>query len=189
MSDEVITSWDNQHIYKVREQRDPQAVAELDSEKLRREIEPWMTALFQSEHLSLLMGVGISSATHWLAKQEAGAGMSQIDFSVFKEQIEKAGEESAKKSGRGIANIEDQIRVANELIKGMEIYISTGIDGADILGEELRKFKEELQQGLNTFSDSVLICERNITQSPSSELAAEYLMSFFSKFCQSFCNS
>ena len=179
--DDELNNWNGNHIYKVREQRTPQVVNEPEAEKLRKEIEPWLTALFQSEHLSLLMGAGISSAAHWMAKGKAGAGMSQIDFSVFKAQIEKASKESAKKSGRGSANIEDQIRVANEFIKGMEIYMSTKVYGSKKLGKELRQFKEQLQNGLSKFASIVLTCERNITQA-TSEQAAEYLMNFLVSF-------
>ena len=109
MSEESnITSWNGCNLYKVRYQRQPVKLDELDTDKLRSEIEPWLTALFQSEHLSLLLGGGISSALHWMAKSEAGAGMAQISFSVFKDQIERASKESALKSGRGEPNIEDQ---------------------------------------------------------------------------------
>lgn len=180
MNDE-LTSWKDKHAYKVREQRIPQIVDEPEADKLRKEIEPWLTALFQSEHLSLLMGAGISSAVHWLAKNEAGAGMEEIDFSVFKKQVKKASKESAKNSGRGSANIEDQIRVANELIKGLEIYINEGVYGSGKLGKELNKFKDELQQGIKNFGDAVLECERNITTA-TSEQAAEYLMNFLVSF-------
>jgi hypothetical protein len=107
--------------------------------------------------------------------------MEQIDFTVFKEQIEKASKESANKSGRGAVNIEDQIRVANELIKGMEIYISTGVYGSGKLKKKLIKFQDELQSGLNEFVNTVLTCERDITQA-STEQAAEYLMSFLVSF-------
>ena len=180
MNDE-LTSWKDKHAYKVREQRIPQIVDEPEADKLRKEIEPWLTALFQSEHLSLLMGAGISSAVHWLAKNEAGAGMEEIDFSVFKKQVKKASKESAKNSGRGSANIEDQIRVANELIKGLEIYINEGVYGSGKLVKELNKFKDELQQGIKNFGDAVLECERNITTA-TSEQAAEYLMNFLVSF-------
>lgn len=36
-------------------------------EKLRPRIEPWLTALFQSEHLSLLIGSGLTHAIHRMA--------------------------------------------------------------------------------------------------------------------------
>lgn len=182
MSSESSATWNSQHVYKVREQRNPQFIEAPDPEKLRKEIEPWLTALFQSEHLSLLVGAGISSAAHCLSKNKPGAGMSQIEFSVFKEQIEKASRDSAEKSKRGTANIEDQIRVANELIKGMEIYLSTVVDEAGKLKKELQQFKDELAQGLNSFADSVLACEQNIVLSGDTELAAEYLMNFLVSF-------
>lgn len=179
---EEETDWNSRHIYKVREQRSPlDADVDNDAEKLRKEIEPWMTALFQSEHLSLILGAGISSAAHHIAKNVAGAGMDQIEFSVFKEQIDTASDDSAKKTGRGAANIEDQIRVANELIRGLEIFLSTERRGNKTLRNDLSKFRAELQNGLNQFADSVLTCERNITQSES-EKAAEYLMSFLVSF-------
>lgn len=37
---------------------------------LRPRIEPWLTSLVQSEHLSLLVGSGLTHAVHWLAKGE-----------------------------------------------------------------------------------------------------------------------
>ena len=89
----------------------------------RKEIEPWITALFQSEYLSLLTGAGLSSAAHILSTGTLGAGMSNIEFSDFKNQIELKSKESAQNSGRITANIEDQIRIANELIRGLEILI------------------------------------------------------------------
>ncbi|MBN2103054.1 SIR2 family protein [bacterium] len=186
---EELDSWNNLHVFKVREQRYPKLVEFSSTEeeqkkeikKLREDIEPWLTALFQSEHLSLLIGSGISSATHYLAKKVLPSGMAPIEFSVFKKQVELASEESAKNSGRGTPNIEDQIRVANELVNGLEIYIITGIYGAGKLRRELKKFNNELQQGINAFANSVLECEQNILQS-ASETSAEYLMNFLVSF-------
>lgn len=37
---------------------------QLDYKALRKHIEPWLTALFQSEHLSLLAGAGLTHAVH-----------------------------------------------------------------------------------------------------------------------------
>jgi len=34
----------------------------IDYLKIRKKVEPWLTALFQSEHLSLLVGTGLSIA-------------------------------------------------------------------------------------------------------------------------------
>ena len=65
-------SWNDKHIYKIREDRIPKEIDQLEPDKLHTEIEPWLTALFQSEHLSLMVGGGISSAIHHLAKGKAG---------------------------------------------------------------------------------------------------------------------
>lgn len=179
-----ISSWNDRHFYKVREQRLPQSVEadKLEPEKLRSEIEPWLTALFQSEHLSLLLGAGISSAAHWIAQSAAGAGMEKIPFTTFQSQINSATSSSAIKSGRGKPNIEDQIRICNELIKGLEIYILGNVYGAKKIKKELAKFERELNDGLTSFANLVLECERNIIDSENSQQAAEYLMSFLISF-------
>ena len=41
-------------------------------DKLRPRIEPWLTALVQSEHLSLLVGSGLTHAAHWIATGKPG---------------------------------------------------------------------------------------------------------------------
>jgi hypothetical protein len=181
---ERAPSWNNCHLYKVRDHRQPTIVTdeELETDKLRSEIEPWLTALFQSEHLSLLLGGGISSAAHFLAKNTAGAGMVRIPFSVFNNQIEQAAEESAIKAGRGEPNIEDQIRVCNELIRGLDIYVSNDIPEKEEIEAQLAILKQELKDGLTKFANLILECERNIIKSDSSEQAAEYLMSFLISF-------
>jgi hypothetical protein len=117
--------WQDKLILKIREDRGPREIKEegFDENSFRQEIEPWLTALFQSEYLSLLTGAGLSSAAHYLAIGKPGAGMSSIEFSEFKKQIEQKATESAENSGRITANIEDQIRIANELIRGLEIFI------------------------------------------------------------------
>ena len=40
----------------------------FDTDKLRPRIEPWLTALVQSEHLSLLIGSGLTHAVHHLER-------------------------------------------------------------------------------------------------------------------------
>ena len=175
-----LTSWNGCDLYKVRDQ--PIKCKEQEADKLRSEIEPWLTALFQSEHLSLLLGGGISSALHYLAKDDPGAGMVQIPFSVFKSQIENASRESALKSGRGEPNIEDQIRVCNELIKGLDIYVSKDVYGCKKIKKELSKLKNELEKGLIDFANLILKCEHNIIYSANAEKAAECLVSFLTSF-------
>ena len=87
---------------------------------LRRHVEPWLTALFQSEHLSLLVGTGLTSAACYAAGGKPRA-MEDKPFEHYGDKINKAAEMSAKLLGRGARNFEDTIRVANELLRGMRI--------------------------------------------------------------------
>lgn len=171
-----MESWNEKNVYKIRDYKEPKLVQELESEKIRKEIEPWLTALFQSEHLSLLVGNGLTSAVHMLVAGNTGAGMGLFDLSIFKKQIDKAMYKSAETTGRGKPNIEDQIRVTNELIKGLEIYINTGIRGTKKLKKDLDKLKIEIINGLDNFANAVLKSEKNIIS--GNEKALEYLMSF-----------
>ena len=90
-----------------------------DSDKTdwRKKIEPWLTAVFQSEHLSLLLGSGFTLAINNIAKVKA-QGMRRIKFKSFAKEIDKWSIESAKQMERGVPNFEDDIRSALELIKG-----------------------------------------------------------------------
>ncbi|CZG37185.1 Uncharacterised protein [Legionella pneumophila] len=175
-----MESWNEKNVFKIRDYKEPNLVQEPGSEKLRNEVEPWLTALFQSEHLSLLVGSGLPSAVHILAAGNPGAGMGQFELSVFKDQIIHAMDESAQKTGRGKPNIEDQIRVANELIKGLEIYVNTNFRGTKKLKKDLDKLKIEIANGLDHFANAVLKAEKNIIS--GNEKALEYLMSFLISF-------
>ena len=184
MNNELET-WNGKHLYKVREKRTPQIEKELDTERLRKEIEPWLTALSQSEHLSLLIGSGFSLAACQIVKAQENNGMSKIEFSVFKNQIQNASEQSAKRSVRGDANIEDQIRTANELIKGLEIYCANKNNECDELIQKISQLKNELQEGLVNFANQILVSERTIVCSSLKEETkevSEYLMNFLISF-------
>lgn len=108
--------------------------------------------------------------------------MAQIPFSVFKDQIAKASEESAHKSGRGEPNIEDQIRVCNELIRGLHIYLSGDPHEHHEIREKLSNLETELENGLANLANDVLKCEDNIIHANNNSKAAEYLMSFLTSF-------
>lgn len=183
MSKESNNNWEKDNWYKIRDRREPLMVDEPDPEKLRKEIEPWLTALFQSEHLSLMLGSGLSSATYQLAQEGAGADIDEIQFSVFQNEISQSSKDSAEKSGRGDEpNIEDRIRVCNELIRGLEIYTCVNGSGKRKIRNDLEKLKKELDEALKKFANAVLKCEKNIVKSKRSEEAAEYLMSFLISF-------
>lgn len=119
-----------------------EAVAIAD---LRKRVEPWLTALFQSEHLSLLVGTGLTSAACHATGGKA-RDMAGRPFDNYGVKIDKAAEESAKCLGRGTKNFEDTIRVANELLRGMRIQ---GVGkAADRLEAEIKEKLSELVKEL-----------------------------------------
>lgn len=156
------------------------------TEKLRPRIEPWLTALFQSEHLSLLAGSGLTHAVHWLAQEKQLPGMATAKFSVFKDQIESAVKESAQKADRGAGNIEDQIRVVNELLVGLEHYAPDAMKfwGAGKLKGEIATLKKELSVAMQDFAASILAGENSvaIADTVKRERAVSYLVNFLMSF-------
>ena len=89
-----------------------------DPQRHREKIEPWLSALFQADHLNLLVGSGFTTAV----ALEAGAPV--VDMTPQElvpppaEAVEKAAQESAARLGRTEYNIEDQVRIILELIGG-----------------------------------------------------------------------
>lgn len=72
---------------------------------LRNRVEPWLTSLFQSEHLSLLAGSGLTHAVHYLATSKAAAGMDAVKFSRYQDEIDGAAQDAAKGAGRAKGNL------------------------------------------------------------------------------------
>ncbi|KKM08876.1 fibronectin-binding protein (FBP) [Clostridiales bacterium PH28_bin88] len=154
----------------------------FDFVKLRQRIEPWLTALFQSEHLSLLIGSGLAHSVHRIATGSSLPGMAKADFSVFDAQISEAADSTARNAGRDKANIEDQIRVANELLSGLEHYCpsSATFRGSGKLKNQIDKLKVDISKTLNDFAASILMGEKNIASASEQERekAFGYLVSF-----------
>lgn len=174
-----LESWQGKHILKLRDYKVPTEIDNPDSDELRNVVEPWLTALFQSEHLALLTGAGMSSAVHHLATGNPGAGMGNMVISEYADEIKHIADESAKKSGRGVANIEDEIRTLNELIRGLEIVTSLGT--REPAKEKLESLKKDLESGIINFANAVLESEKNVVTSAKDE-PAEYLMNFLLSF-------
>ena len=152
---------------------------EIGPEQLRPRIEPWLTALAQSEHLSLLIGSGLTHAVHKLATGDVFRGwMETIEIKTFADVIKNEAEHSAKMAGRGTANFEDQLRVANELIRGLEIIISG--KNRKTIQNNLNCLQRELTNALETFASSILEAERNLASAPDDQrkYAFNYLVGF-----------
>lgn len=159
---------------------------------LRTRIEPWITSLFQSEHLSLLIGSGLSVAIECAAcgkPSDNGMG-GNIKFSVFGDEINAAAKASAVHTGRikpdGEANIEDQIRVANELIRGLSILkgkdeILPGVDSKlDTLTAELEEALKNFAEGVSASENAIVSAEKEKREAAFNKLVL-FLMSFASR--------
>ena len=152
-------------------------------EKLRSRIEPWLTALVQSEHLSLLIGSGLTHAVYKLATDKTLPGMDVVEFKTLKEEIETEAKQGARAAGRDKANFEDQIRAANELLRGLEIIASTKSDDTQEC-KQIENLRSELTKALESFAASILEGERNLASAPieKRENAFNYLVSFLMSF-------
>lgn len=149
-------------------------------EKLRPRIEPWLTSLFQSEHLALLVGSGLTHAVHRMATGSGLPGMDRVTFTEFDNEINIAAKQSAKAAGRSEGNIEDQIRVANELVRGLEIAANS----IETLPEKLIALKADLKKVLQDFASSILKGEAGLITAKEDALnrAFNYLVSFLMSF-------
>ena len=150
---------------------------------LRHRIEPWLTALLQSEHLSLLIGSGLTHAIHGIATQDALPGMASIKFGVFDEAISAEAKRVAVAAERETGNFEDQIRVANELLRGLEILPKQKSDGASD-DSQVSALRDGLTMVLSSFAASILRGERALasTSEEKREEAFNYLVNFLMSF-------
>lgn len=168
---------------------------EITIDKLRSRIEPWLTALFQSEHLNLLVGSGLSTAIQQSATGSLPLGMGWInDLKVCQQEINTYASQTAKASGRANGNIEDQIRAINELQKGLEILtvLNQPMPASPPppsqpyrnLAQELVDLKDELSRCLKAFADSISYGENAIRNSDTDKKREtfNYLLNFLMSF-------
>jgi hypothetical protein len=122
-------------------------------EERRREIEPWLSALFQSEHLSVLLGSGFTSAV--AREVNAGsAGMQQVSFGCQGEdRLNEYARKKAAALGRGAPNFEDQISAALTLKEGLAIAGR---------GTEAAEWEAAIDRVLTAFMGSILTTECDI---------------------------
>lgn len=143
---------------------------------LRSRIEPWLTSLFQSEHLSLLAGSGLTHAVHYLAAERGATSMGALPLGVsYKGIINHASKISSGKANRKKGNLEDQLRVANELLRGLQILQKTG---------EASALQAELDAGMASFAHSILKSEEGIAAAGEAkrEQALNTLVTFLMSF-------
>ena len=146
-------------------------------ERLRRLIEPWLSGILQSEHLSMLIGTGLTQSVCCVANVNSSS-MGTVDFKDYQDKINRYAEKSAKKMGRGKYNIEDQIRTSLELLEGYEI---------DDNMLDAKKLSPIIDEVLETFGNSILLAENEFankleTGDSNAEWAMKCLISFMLTF-------
>ena len=153
----AMTQW-GAHAYRVGTEenldiQDPTTPESIKTQK--KHIEPWLSAVFQSEHLGLLIGSGFTTAV----ALQAGAKATDMncDYTGFPytAEIEAAAIQSAQAAGRGNPNIEDQIRTATSLASGLKILGN---------GDEYKQTKEAINLLLAKFIYSIAKTEKDIRE-------------------------
>lgn len=142
----------------------------------RRQIEPWLSAVFQSEHLNLLLGSGFTTAIGSMAGAPATTMATVRLGTPHDDAIGAHARASAERLGRGEPNIEDQFRSALALMEGLSI---TG-DNASASA-----IKTALDVQLGQFLRSLLATEAGIAAGTTPErraAATNHLQSFLMSF-------
>jgi hypothetical protein len=167
-----IIDWSKSDILKIGNEPDCRdKIADEDVKSLRDKIEPWLTAVFQSEHLSLLAGVGLTKAITSIASVTT-QGMERLSFSELGDKIKNTADSQAKALARGKANFEDDLSVAMELYKGLLVQ-----------GDEKSKtLKDEIEVKLAEFIENILTAEREFFAKKDEGNALSYLKSFIISF-------
>lgn len=159
------------HVYRIgNEERCDVANPEETLDIQKKHIEPWLAAVFQSEHLALLLGSGFTKAVACQAGTSASDMACDYTDFPFAEKLQEAATKAAKTMGRGEANIEDQIRAANVLAQGLKIIgdekhegISTSLDalfkkflvGISKTERDMRKAVEKVEDGATPVAGNV----------------------------------
>ena len=158
----------------------------ISSYELRRHIKPWLTALCHSERLALLVGSGLTYSVQNLATEKTLAYMDSIEFSVFNEEVTKAVKQITEKVGRSPGNFEDQLRVAQELLRGLEIA-TLDQQQDDSIYQQKECLRDDLKSAMNSFIASILHGERILDRAPKDKrekafgLLVNFLVGFASR--------
>ena len=150
-----------------------------EAEKHRKSIEPWLSAIFQSEHLSLLVGSGFSTSLCMLSGAQA-ATMTPASFECpWKDAIDIYSETLANNAQRGRPNIEDRLRAALQLAAGLEIINDPNLPVLrDAINNVLKSFLNSIVQAEATFKSAV---EYTVEGEYAKNILVSFLLSFASR--------
>jgi hypothetical protein len=129
----------------------------------REQVEPYLAALLQAEHLNLLVGSGLTTGLAHLAGVGGGANMNaqlSIGTEALRGTLEASAAASADRARRGVPNIEDRLRVAIAAADGLRyveddraLEIRVAVDSA--VGE-LRASAAGTEAGILASIDAVV---------------------------------
>lgn len=146
--------------------------------RARKRIEPWLSAVFQAEHLNLLIGSGFTVAIGCMAKATAADMDAKPLGTSLDAKIDAHALAGAKGMGRGAANVEDQFRTALALLEGLEIA------GPE---DKRKELKTALDARMSEFLESLLATETGIAGAADADWGAavsalqSFLLSFASR--------
>ena len=173
-----LLDWNQDNILLIAGKVECPANPEQDRQKWRKKIEPWLSSIFQSEHLSLLLGAGFSTAVAYLAQAQS-VGMDKVAFDApHQDKVTAYAKKNAERMGRGEPNIEDQLSTALALLSGLQI----------VEAEAAGKWEAAIDTVLEKFLRDLLAAEKSISagldnrRGPEILSGREALVSFLMSF-------
>lgn len=176
-----MAGWQHDHVVHIGGETETPDAPSTDSQAWRRRLEPWLSAVFQAEHLSLLLGNGFTTA---IAREAGGTPVSMDVQSLgcpHEEKVSAHAARMAEAMGRGSPNFEDQLSAALTLLAGLEI----------LEDERAAPWRAGVDSLLSAFITQVLATEAAIATGlnrkpadakPSArEILVSFLMSFSSR--------
>lgn len=171
--------WNHDHIVHIGGETDTPLDPATETAVWRKRIEPWLSAVFQSEHLSLLLGNGFTTG---IANQAGGVPTSMAGSGFGgcpnEDKVSAHAKKMAEAMGRGSANIEDELSAALSLLSGLEILEHANASA----------WETAIDNVLGGFIKDVLATEKSIRDGIDKEpasggsLAREILVSFLMSF-------
>jgi hypothetical protein len=173
--------WNSDHIIHIGGHVEAPASPERERQKWRKRIEPWLSSVFQSEHLSLLLGSGFTSAVSLRAGGKP-AGMDVAKFGCANEdKVLAHAKKNAMRMGRGMANIEDQLSAAFSLLSGLRILEHTDVTAwENAIDAVLKSFMQDILAGEKRIEDG-FDSKSAVGGQTARETLVSFLMSFASR--------
>lgn len=169
-----------EHRYKVGvhsyEEQAPPADDKITGEH-RKHIEPWLTALAQSEHLSLLIGSGFThAAAHLCAVKAPDMSLRECATSIDRRIKSYLQKDSSQRPFDREPNFEDQLQATLTLAGGLAII------GRLELANDVQS---AIRASLFEFRKSIVDCEHELRarfECKGTSQALDYLQSFLLSF-------